>query len=445
MTTRDPDTIYLQYGKQNKYSWATVIGILESRGIFTNYHLELITARSSIESVLDRVQSSNANHHFFFFTVNSYYARKILKSIKNVHEFRQQHGLGGKVHILAGGPHANIRPGEILASGADYVFSKEGEIALVEFFNQFYGGNEGHANLRSQDFPRAIPNCYFMNISTSTMEFTHEAPLVSLDDYPPVAVKHRMFRPIEITRGCPHGCNFCLTPQIFGYASRHRSVENVVCWVQRAVQLKYRRVWFTAPNALAYGSKGSKPNPPVMEKMLKGLKAIDGLEEIYFGTFPSEIRPEFVTREVLDAITPYITNDTFVMGAQSASPRILKSSHRGHTIEDVWNAVDIITSHGNKVDIDMIFGLPSETAEDVGLNIEFIKKVLERPGIRIHGHVFMPLIGTTFEHESPGTIVPELAKIIGHYTKLGRIFGQHFHQVYRATRFARQARDMPKA
>ncbi|HME55438.1 MAG TPA: TIGR04013 family B12-binding domain/radical SAM domain-containing protein [Candidatus Lokiarchaeia archaeon] len=439
----DPDTIYLQYGKQNKYSWASVIGILESRHVFEDYHLDLVTTRSSIESVLDRVQSSTANHHFFFFTVNSYHAHKILKSIQNVADFKTQQDMQEKVHVIAGGPHANVYPREIFDAGADYIFNKEGEIAIVDFFHEFYA-NASVRNAGPRKFvPSAVPNCYYMDPGTSEMNFTHPAPLVDLDDYPPIAIDHRMFRPIEITRGCPHGCYFCLTPQIFGYRSRHRSPENVICWVERAVMLKYRRVWFTAPNSFAYGSTTSKPNPPVVEKMLKGLKSIEGLEEIYFGTFPSEIRPEFVNNEILDAVAPYITNDTFVMGAQSASPRILKASHRGHTIEDVWNAIDILASRGYKIDIDMIFGLPGETSDDVALNIQFIKDVLEKPGTRIHGHAFMPLPGTAFEHESPGIIAPELAKIIGRYTKIGRVFGQHFHQVYRAARFAKLASESP--
>lgn len=440
---RDPDTIYLQYGKQNKYSWASVIGILESRNVFEEYNLDLVTTRSSIESVLDRVQASTANHHFFFFTVNSYQVHKILKSMQNIADFKKRQGMEDKVHIIAGGPHANVYPQEIMDAGADFIFNKEGEIALVDFFHEFYA-NDNDENLNHQSFvPSTVPNCFYNDAITSEMKFTYPANLVNLDDYPPIAIDHRMFRPIEITRGCPHGCYFCFTSQIFGYQSRHRSPENVVCWVERAVKLKFRRVWFTAPNSFAYGSKGSKPNPPAVEKMLKGLKRIEGLEEIYFGTFPSEIRPEFVNHEILDAVAPYITNDTFVMGAQSASPRILQLSHRGHTIEDVWNAIDILTERGYKIDIDMIFGLPGETDDDVGLDIEFIKNVLEKQGTRIHGHAFMPLPGTAFEHESPGIITPELAKIIGHYTKIGRIFGQHFHQVYRAARFARLADESP--
>ncbi|MEX2715683.1 MAG: TIGR04013 family B12-binding domain/radical SAM domain-containing protein [Candidatus Sigynarchaeum springense] len=440
MHNADKNTIVLQYGKQNKYSWASVIAPLEARGIFEKYNIELVTTRGDLLPLLERVKTSTARYHFVFYTINSYHCHKIFKSIQQTSDFRVEKGLHGKLYILAGGPHANVRPADILAAGADYVFSKESEIALVDFFNEFFANTKKQtksAPCNTFFTPDNVPNCYYVHPSTRQVIYTHDAELVNLDDYPPIAVDHRMFRPIEITRGCPHGCYFCFTPQMFGYTSRHRSIENIACWIERAVRMKYKRVWFMAPNSFAYGSKGSKPEPDAIERLLKTVRKIKGLEEIYFGTFPSEVRPEFVTNAVLDAVLPNVTNDTFVVGAQSASPAILKSTHRGHTIEDVWRSVDIITGYGCKVDIDMIFGLPGETPDDEAANIEFIKQVLARSGTRIHGHVFMPLPGTAFENEKPGTMSPELLKVIGRYTKEGRVFGQHFVQVKRAIRLSK--------
>lgn len=34
--------------------------------------------------------------------------------------------------------------------------------------------------------------------------------------------------PIQTTRGCPHGCNFCTTPGVFGRAFRQRSINDIV-------------------------------------------------------------------------------------------------------------------------------------------------------------------------------------------------------------------------
>lgn len=441
MPGEDKDTIFLQFGRHtNSYTWATLIGALEARGIFERHAIDVVTEPGSMTQACIQSRGGAARNNFFLFSVNSYHLQKILKSIQTVRNFRAENGLEGRLHIIAGGPHANIHPEEILDAGADYVFCKEGEMALVEFFNAFYVYRSSESPTRTGFIPENVPNCYYRHPVSQKITCTRDADLVNLDDYPPIALNHRMFRPIEITRGCPHGCHFCLTPRIFGYAPRHRSVDNIACWIERAVKVKYKRVWFMAPNSFAYGSKGSKPNPTAIEALLKRVRGINGLDEVYFGTFPSEVRPEFVTEAVMDAVIPHVTNNTFVVGAQSASPTMLKSSHRGHSVEDVWNAVDIITGRGCKVDIDMIFGLPGETPDDEALTIEFMKRVLARPGVRIHGHVFMPLPGTVFEHEAPGIMSPEILKIIGQYTKAGRVFGQHFLQVRRAIKLSKNGR-----
>ena len=292
-------------------------------------------------------------------------------------------------------------------------------------------------NFSKDKFFPNCPNCHFKS-TQGKVQFTGKAPWIQLDDYPPFAPENRLFRPIEISRGCPHGCHYCQTPALFGYKMRHRSVENVVKWMKKAVMLKYDKAWFTTPNAFAFGSKGATPDANTIEKLLKSLQNIQGLDQIFFGTFPAEVRPDYVTEDVLAAVIPYISNNRFIVGAQSASPKILKSIHRGHDVQDIWNAVDIITGNGYSIDLDMIFGLPGEKERDIECNIEFMEEVLKNPKVRIHGHVFMPLPGTAFEMKRPGTIQKELAKSIGHYASIGRVYGSHFQQIKTARKFHKQ-------
>jgi radical SAM superfamily enzyme YgiQ (UPF0313 family) len=110
-------------------------------------------------------------------------------------------------------------------------------------------------------------------------------------------------------------------------------------------------------------------------------------------------------------------------------------------VDDVWNAVDIITGNGYSIDLDMIFGLPGEQERDIECNIDFMKEVLKNAKVRIHGHVFMPLPGTAFERERPGTIQKELASVIGYYASIGRVYGSHFQQIKTAKRFSKQSRN----
>jgi B12-binding domain/radical SAM domain protein len=430
MAQESPDILHVFYGAQNKYSWSSIVAALEGTGILAAFNLKVELVREDVNSALEAALASNAEKHFFLFSINSFHAAKILDEIRSVKTFAVEREIARRFITLAGGPHVTARPEDVAKAGVDFAFVKEGEVALAEFFKEYYQHVTDNGD---QPFvPNATPNCYFCDQATRAIHRTAETGFVNLDDYPAIAAENRMFRPIEITRGCPHGCKYCLTPKIFGRENRHRSLDNVLYWVKKAVELKYDKVWFTAPNAFAYGSKTREPNVDTLEKLLQGLHQIDGLDQVYFGTFPSEVRPEFVTDAVMDAVGPLVSNKSFVVGAQSGSPRMLKHISRGHTIEDVWNAVDRITSRGYNMDIDMIFGLPGETKDDAACDMAFIKDVLQNSRVKIHTHSFMPLPGTAFENEPPGEIDPDLNRILGEYARTGRVYGSHFEQVARA-------------
>ncbi|MHA1869399.1 MAG: radical SAM protein, partial [Promethearchaeota archaeon] len=145
--------------------------------------------------------------------------------------------------------------------------------------------------------------------------------------------------------------------------------------------------------------------------------------------FPSEVRPDFVNTEVLDAVHGLISNKYFSVGAQTASDKLLKKINRGHTFDDVLNAIDLILDYGYGIDLDFIFGLPEETREDKLKTIEFFKETLvSGKNIRIHTHTFMPLPGTPYENMPPGELDKEIEVIISKLEGQKKAFGQHREQ-----------------
>ena len=50
---------------------------------------------------------------------------------------------------------------------------------------------------------------------------------------------------------------------------------------------------------------------------------------IFFGTFPSELRPEHVSPRALALITRYCDNRVVILGGQSGSDRVLEAMGRG--------------------------------------------------------------------------------------------------------------------
>lgn len=204
---------------------------------------------------------------------------------------------------------------------------------------------------------------------------------------------------------------------------RHRSVDKVVAWLTRAVNTSgFERTWFLSPNALSYGGRGRSVESDKLELLLRQTTSIDGLREVFFGSFPSEVRPEFVTKDVLEMMRQYVANDTLQIGLQSSSDRVLKLANRHHSVEDGLKAIHDALDCGFIPHVDMIFGLPGETPEERHASIELCQE-LHNMGAKIHGHVFMPLPGSAFENERAGCLDPVSRSMLGELSRKGVMTG----------------------
>ncbi len=317
----------------------------------------------------------------------------------------------GKVVTVAGGPHASADPfTTILGLGFDFAVVGDGEVAFVEIVRSVVEGR----------FPKAPGIAYF---DGSCVRVLGKGFVEDLDRYPGFYRGLGLYIPIEISRGCPFGCKYCQVSYTFGKVMRHRSIEAVVRTVKEYVKDGRRVIRFVTPNAFAYGSRdGRVPEPEKLRKLLASIKSECPEARVYLGTFPSEVRPEFVTRETLEAVHGYICNRRIAIGAQSGSDRVLKAIGRGHTVDDVRKAADLLLEYGYTPYIDFIFGLPGETVDDMFKSIEFIKE-LAKMGCTVRAHVFMPLPGTPFASQPPGKVPEEVREELEKLEKSGVIDG----------------------
>jgi B12-binding domain/radical SAM domain protein len=291
---------------------------------------------------------------------------------------------------IAGGPHASACPDEVLRC-ADYVVVGEGEAALPALLACLADGR-----------PVSIPGV------ASADGFIPSDSTVRLDAWPCFS---RMKGYVEITRGCPFSCSYCQTPRIFGHAMRHRSIDRIVEYASR-----YRDARFVTPNALAYGSDGRAPRLEKVKALLSALK-----NRIWFGTFPGEVRPEFVTKEAIELITTYCANDSLQFGAQSGSDAVLSLIQRGHTTGDVTRAVELCTDAGLTPVVDIIVGFPFETDDDQRETADFVRWLSARG--RVHAHYFLPLPGTPLAGSVPRPLIPELSHLLGGLALRGKVTG----------------------
>jgi len=73
-------------------------------------------------------------------------------------------------------------------------------------------------------------------------------------------------------------------------------------------------------------------------------------------------RPDFITEEILDLLKTKQV-ETIELGVQSMDEDVLQSSGRGHTATDVLKASALIKAYGFKLGLQMMVGLPGDTAE----------------------------------------------------------------------------------
>jgi B12-binding domain/radical SAM domain protein len=206
---------------------------------------------------------------------------------------------------------------------------------------------------------------------------------------------------------------------------RHRSVESTVAWVRRAMARGYSYVRFVTPNAFAYQSvdNGRTANLDAIERLLRAMASLVGREQVYFGTFPSEVGPELVTPEAVALLRSYCGNDNLLFGAQSGSDRLLQTLHRRHTVADVYQATEVISAAGLTPLVDLIFGLPGEESQDVVATVRLMEDLVTM-GAVIHTHTFMPLPGTPLENAPPGQVDPALHPLLDRLASQGHQIGQ---------------------
>jgi B12-binding domain/radical SAM domain protein len=315
--------------------------------------------------------------------------------------------VSGVVH-LAGGVHASAEPLQTLRAGFDLAAIGEGEATAVRL-------------IANGEDPPSIPGIAWLE--SDRLRSNGPGERRPLDEFPGFNAPAGKWNALEITRGCVYACSFCQTPFMFKARFRHRSVANVREHVRAMQKDGIRYMRFVTPTCLSYGSEDTSVNLAAVEELLAAVRAELPQGSIYFGTFPSECRPEHVTPASLRVLRRFVDNHDLVIGGQSGSERLLRETHRGHGVEEVVAAVRFSLEAGFRPDVDLLFGLPSETADDRARTIALARKLVAL-GARIHSHAFMPLPGTPLAGARPAEIDARTEREVQRLESAGAMHGQ---------------------
>ncbi len=402
--------VILRYRKGFTYGHHTIVAALEVEPPSVPYALHLGRSAGEVASlVTDAVAAGRrALVAWSFYSPDAPAMAAELAAVRAAAPSGPDDGV---LHV-AGGVHATAEPLATLRDGFDVVAVGEGEATFTGLVEAWGSG----ADVAS------VPGTASL-AADGSLARAAAAVRRPLDAYPPMPRTRNLSNPIEITRGCVYACKFCQTPFMFSARFRHRSVESVREGVATLRGRGLRDVRFITPTSLSYGTDGDEPDLDAVEALLAGCREEIGPGgRVFFGSFPSELRPEHVSVPALRMLARYVHNRDDIVGAQSGSDAVLARSGRGHGVAVVEEAVRLCVQEGFRPNVDVIFGMPGED-EEAALETVALMDRLRGLGARIHAHTFMPLPGTPWRDEAAGRIAPGARRALSVLTTSGAVYG----------------------
>ncbi|MBN1696787.1 MAG: TIGR04013 family B12-binding domain/radical SAM domain-containing protein [Spirochaetales bacterium] len=419
---KDKAAIVFYYNKPNRNSINALVGAIENEEGIDTIPLYLLYTKEELCGQFGSIagRAKNVIVCFSFLTTQVFEMKGILDHVRSVS--------AGNIITIAGGAHPTALPVDVLRMGFDFVVRGEGEGALISILKRIVDERP----------VKNIPGIFYLD-GQGEIASSPAQHYLDLDRYPSIAVKHRLYGPIELTRGCPHACTFCQLPYMEdSTVVRHRSVENVCAHIEQMRRAGIGDFSFISTNTLSYGSEdGRSSSRRSLEQLLEGMRNAAGKDgNIFLGSFPSEVRPELVTPEVCELLSRYVDNKKLVIGAQSGSDRLLEQCRRNHTVTDVYNATENALTAGFEPHLDFLFGIPGETEEDDDRSMKAIEKLVHM-GAAIHVNTYIPLPSRPQEASPSSYRNSRLRQFLRTYTGKGILYGQWEKQEATAHRIER--------
>jgi Radical SAM superfamily/B12 binding domain len=175
-----------------------------------------------------------------------------LKALDTELTIRLARRLNPRVCVILGGNQATAFPEQWLAKGADYVIVREGEQAFPALL----------ARLLDRAGARDVPGVVYRDATGAVAHGEGElTSLAHLDDSPLPAWDRFDLAPyelgtgapgltatIEVSRGCPHRCDFCNINKFWSYRQRYKSLARVLDELDRLHRRGVRKLMFADDN-----------------------------------------------------------------------------------------------------------------------------------------------------------------------------------------------------
>ncbi len=400
--------------RETRYSIASLVAAVDA--LLSNDFPIKIKIVDSFNDLINILSRGFDGKIFLAYSLLTTQVPRMLDELRHLNKIKEL----GNVITIIGGPHASGDPVGALNLGFDYAVVGEAEESFPLLLKVLLENGDPISNVRG-----------VVTKADERYVFTGRPKPVDLNKYPPFAYWRNLFSPIEITRGCPFACKYCQVSIMHGAIPRHRSLENVLKYSEIMIKSGRKDLRFISPNAFSYLGDGRNLNLNGLCSLVEGLyrltRRLKG--RFFLGTFPSEVRPEHAAEEdAVKCIKGKVANRRIIIGAQSGSNEILKAINRGHSVDDVINAIEVLNSYGFEVDVDFILGMPPEDNVDMEETVRFMEFLTSRYKVRIHAHYYLPLPGSPFDVREPKPIPSHLRRRLLKLLGKGKLYGDWLKQ-----------------
>ncbi len=259
---------------------------------------------------------------------NAFDVGELVKTIKKV---------SPETIVVLGGPEVSYTPLRVNFDMADYIICGEGEVSFYNLCKELLDG--------TCQQPRTItsPKVDLENI------------VLPYDDYTDFDIKNRHIY-VENARGCPFECEFCLS-----------SIETKMRYLDIDIFLEQiEKLWIRGARSFKFIDRTFNIKISYAKAILNYFLA---KEEEYFLHF--EVIPDNFPEELRDLIKQFKKGCLQLeVGIQTLNLDVAKEIHRNLKIDKIKDNLSFLSQETHAhMHIDLIIGLPSETIESFGKNL----------------------------------------------------------------------------
>jgi len=157
-------------------------------------------------------------------------------------------------------------------------------------------------------------------------------------------------------KGCPHDCVFCNQDKITGYKE---DINKAL--VKERIEMYLSTMTDRQPEHIEiafYGGSFTAIDFSIQKTFLEVAHAFVVSGQVH--SIRLSTRPDAISIEGLKLLKKHGVQ-TIELGVQSMDIDVLKGSERGHLVEDVVNATELIKREGFRLGLQMMIGLPEDT------------------------------------------------------------------------------------